>query len=119
MRLIRRTILCTLPLLLATGWSFASEVPPGSRVPYAVNPYAGMFGSMGNVYSPYYRQFHQSGMSGMAATGAVTVPPPAPQVPYLVNPNAGMFGSMGNVYSPYYRQLSLPPLPAAVPRLPA
>jgi hypothetical protein len=70
------------------------QYTPG--IPYVTNPYGGMFGSMGNVYSPYYRQFHQSGMSG-PVTGISGIH-------YIVSPYAGMYGSMGNVYSPYYRQ---------------
>jgi hypothetical protein len=41
-----------------------SQAGPGG---YVLNPYSGMYGSMGNVYSPYYRQFHMPpGMSGMS-----------------------------------------------------
>lgn len=68
-------------------------------IPYVTNPYGGMFGSMGNVYSPYYRPFHQSGMGG--PLGGMTH---VPGMHYNINPYAGMYGSMGNVYSPYYRQ---------------
>jgi hypothetical protein len=87
-------------------------------IPYVTNPYGGMFGSMGNIYSPYYRQFHQSGMSG-PFTEATRIP----GLHYNVNPYAGMYGSMGNVYSPYYRQFHQPgmggmagaPIPGVVP----
>jgi hypothetical protein len=29
-----------------------------------------MYGSMGNIYSPYYRQFHNPGMAGSARPGS-------------------------------------------------
>lgn len=70
-------------------------------VPYVTNPYGGMFGSMGNVYSPYYRPFRGSGMAGDGAAIGMADPWGSR---YHVNPYAGMYGSMGNVYSPYYRQ---------------
>ena len=75
------------------------EIQDMPGIPYVTNPYGGMFGSMGNVYSPYYRQFHPSGMSG-PLTGMTGIS----GMHYIVNPYAGMYGSMGNVYSPYYRQ---------------
>ena len=91
----------TLTLVLATGPSLADDIRPGAQPPFSLNPYAGMsgmvpataqpsapqgpyivnpydgmFGSMGNVYSPYYRQFHQRGMSGMTGMGpAAGIPP--------------------------------------------
>jgi hypothetical protein len=73
------------------------------------NPYSGMYGSMGNVYSPYYRQFHP-GMSSMPG------PPPRSVMPgagasgpeHIINPYSGMYGSMGNVYSSYYRRYPQP-----------
>ena len=33
-------------------------------ITYMPSPYTGMYGSMGNVYSPYYRQYHVYGMGG-------------------------------------------------------
>ncbi len=93
-----------LSAFLAPGLLPAQGMAQGVQAPMVINPYAGMFGSMGNVYSPYYRQFHPYGMSGMAGpvNGAANIWGNH----YIVSPNpyGGMFGSMGNVYSPYYRQ---------------
>jgi hypothetical protein len=56
------------------AWPASAVVPPpvqgsgsSGTGPYP-SPYQGMFGSMGNVYSPYYRKFHPSGMSGSGET---------------------------------------------------
>ena len=51
-------------------WPGAAAYPapmPGFGAPGAApypSPYEGMYGSMGNTYSPYYRQFHNPGMAG-------------------------------------------------------
>ena len=63
LRHIREFPLIAAVFLFSGHASFAEHGPGGG---YAVNPYSGMFGSMGNVYSPYYRQFHTPGMSGMS-----------------------------------------------------
>ena len=96
----RTRISLLLLILLSSGYSLAQGISGPYGTNYVPNPYAGMFGSMGNVYSPYYRRFHQQGMIGMTGMGIAE----EPVVPYQTNPYAGMFGSMGNVYSPYYRQ---------------
>lgn len=37
----------------------SAETKPGAKgTGYIANPYSGMYSSMGNVYSPFYRQFH-------------------------------------------------------------
>jgi hypothetical protein len=106
------------------------------------SPYSGMYGSMGNVYSPYYRQFRSPEMAGMAdmaaaqgagqgpAQAAVGIPYPAfwsgsaaypvpmpgagtPGAEPYPSPYGGMYGSMGNVYSPYYRQYHNPGMAGA------
>jgi len=107
------------------------------------NPYDSMYGSMGNVYSPYYRQFHSPGMAGMTgmaapaqgsgqgpAQAAVGMPDPAfwsgsaaypvpmpgagtPGAAPYPSPYGGMYGSMGNIYSPYYRQYQNPGMAGA------
>lgn len=96
----RRRRICR-PVLLSAFLMPASLLAQDMMqgVPYVTNPYGGMFGSMGNVYSPYYRQFHQYGMSGpLSGTTTMT------GMHYIISPYGGMYGSMGNVYSPYYRQ---------------
>ena len=137
MRLKLYPVVSALALVLATGGSLADDISPDApppsvsnpqagmgpatgpsrapQVPYVMNPYEGMFGSMGNVYSPYYRQFHQRGMSGMTGMGPAAGIPRAPEVPYVMNPYEGMFGSMGNVYSPYYRQFHQSDMNDAMP----
>ncbi len=67
MKLSRRFTVTALPaaVILFSGQAPAQQMGgmgPGWQVP---SPYSGMFGSMGNVYSPYYRQFHSPGMAGM------------------------------------------------------
>ena len=58
---------------------------------FAPSPYSGMYGSMGNVYSPYYRQYHLYGMGGtqplvgMSGMQGIT---------YVPSPYSGMYGSM-------------------------
>jgi hypothetical protein len=78
---------------------------------YVTNPYDGMYGSMGGVYGPYYRQFYAPGMSGMSGmypgSGAYWMSGQQ----YILNPQygmSGMYGSMGNVYAPYSRQFYSP-----------
>ncbi len=58
-------------LALPSGYAMAGgmtgNAPGSASGEYFTNPHAGMYGSMGNVDSPYYRQFqpsHQRGMSG-------------------------------------------------------
>ena len=92
-------------MLLCSAHALAQGLAGNAGGPYFVNPYESMFGSMGNVYSPYYRQFHAPGIAG---TGRMAGMSGAPGVPYAPNPYSGMFGSMGNVYSPYYRQFHGP-----------
>ncbi len=91
-------------MLLCSAHALAQGLAGNAGGPYFVNPYESMFGSMGNVYSPYYRQFHAPGITGTGRSAGMS----APGVPYPLNPYSGMFGSMGNVYSPYYRQFHLP-----------
>jgi hypothetical protein len=140
MKLSRRFTVTALPaaMVLFSGHALAqgmAGMSPGGQIP---SPYAGMFGSMGNVYSPYYRQFHPPGMAGMSGMvapaqgmgqvpaqptpgmphpamwpGAAVAPPPllgtgVPGASPYPSPYGGMFGSMGNVYSPYYRQFHTP-----------
>ena len=92
-------------MLLLNGLAMAqgqSQTGPGG---YILNPYSGMYGSMGNVYRPYYRQFHMTpGMSGMSGSGPGSGMSGMSGDGYVVNPYSGMYGSMGNVYHPYYRQ---------------
>ena len=88
-----------------SGPVLAQATADSHGVGYATNPYSGMYGSMGNVNSPYYRQFHMPGMSGMSGMGLVPAPGGGD---YMVNPYSGMYGSMGNVYSPYYRRFHQP-----------
>ncbi len=73
--------------------------PAGGKREYITNPYAGMYGSMANVDSPYYRRFQRHHPQGMR-----DMPPAGGNREYITNPYAGMYGSMGNVDSPYYRQ---------------
>jgi hypothetical protein len=72
------------------------------------SPYSGMFGSMGNVYHPHYRQFQTPAMGGMAgpyrAPGTYGLGMPG----YVDSPYSGMYGSMGNIYHPYYREPQTP-----------
>jgi hypothetical protein len=68
-----------------------------------------MYGSMGNVYSPSYRQFYERAHPGMAGMGHLpgTYGMSDP-FPYLYAPQTGMYGSMGNIYHPNYRQPQMP-----------
>jgi hypothetical protein len=91
-------------VLLCSGVWSGHDARQGLRQPWVASPYAGMYGSMGNVYSPYYRQFHHYGMQGMAPARPGQAG--APVLPWATGPYAGMYGSMGNVYSPYYRRHS-------------
>jgi len=67
MKLMRRIsgIAIVATILVPSGSSLAEPMPGMSDGEYIYSPYSGMYGSMGNVYSPYYRQFHSPGMSGM------------------------------------------------------
>ena len=140
MKLNHRLTVTALPAAMALLSSHAlaqgmAGMGPGGQIQ---SPYAGMYGSMGNVYSPYYRQFHfpgMAGMTGMAAPAQATGQAPAQATPGMPgpafspgsatypapmpgagasgaapypNPYGGMYGSMGNVYSPYYRQFHFP-----------
>jgi hypothetical protein len=145
MKLNRRFALAALPaaMVLLSSQALAQGMA-GMGVPgWMPSPYEGMYGSMGNVYSPYYRQFHgpgMAGMTGMAApaqgagqalaqptpgmpspgfwSGPAAYPAPlpgfgAPGAAPYPTPYEGMYGSMGNAYSPYYRQFHNPGMAGA------
>jgi hypothetical protein len=99
------------------GMTGMSGIPPGtgaywmSAQQYVTNPYDGMYGSMGGVYGPYYRQFYAPAMSGMAGMYPGSGPYWMSGQQYILNPQygmSGMYGSMGNVYAPYSRQFYSP-----------
>ena len=145
MKLNRRLSVAALPAALAllSSQALAQGMAGMAGEGQIPSPYDGMYGSMGNVYSPYYRQFHTPGMGGMTgmaqpAPGAGQAPAPASlgmpdpafwsgQPPYSMpmpgaggpgaapypSPYAGMYGSMGNIYSPYYRQFHNPGMAGA------
>lgn len=95
---------------LLSGYTLADNTARMSGTEYSASPYAGMYGSMGNVYSPYYRKFHTPGMIGMYGPHSLPVIPEAGMSApgYITSPYSGMYGSMGNVYSPYYRRYHRP-----------
>jgi hypothetical protein len=93
--------------LLLNGQALAQQQSGAVAGAYVPQPQSGMYGSMGNVYSPYYRYRQPSpGMTGMGflpGTYGMSAPPV-----YLYSPQMGMYGSMGNVYHPAYRTLQQP-----------
>jgi hypothetical protein len=100
---------CFSAALLFGGYAAAQQpgAAPGTYAPQP-QPFSNMYGSMGNVYSPYYRQFQFPGMLGMPGMGRLpgTYGMSAPG--YFYGPQSGMYGSMGNLYHPYYRQFQPP-----------
>jgi hypothetical protein len=91
-------------VLLLCGPSLAQQQPEEQPSDEAVNPpYAGMYGSMGNVYHPYYRGTMPPGMGGMSGARALPGTERMGVPAYMDSPYSGMYGSMGNVYHPSYR----------------
>jgi hypothetical protein len=145
MKLNRRFTVAALPaaMVLLSSQALAQGMAGMGGAGQIPSPYDGMYGSMGNVYSPYYRQFHSPGMAGMTgmaapaqgtgqgpaqetigmpgpgfwpSTGAYPAPMPgagAPGAAPYPSPYEGMYGSMGNIYSPYYRQFHNPGMAGA------
>ena len=74
MKLNRRLSVAALPAALAllSSQALAQGMAGMAGEGQIPSPYDGMYGSMGNVYSPYYRQFHAPGMGGMTGMAATS-----------------------------------------------
>jgi hypothetical protein len=95
--------------LLLAGSSIAQEQPSEQARDYAASaPYSGMYGSMGNVYHPYYRRLHPPPMGGMSPYQPMPGTYGLGNPGYAESPYSGMYGSMGNIYHPYYRNPQAP-----------